>query len=648
MTNEKKSGRGIIWCLVVAVIIMNLPAVYTLFYHQLTGAPEASRGKLDLSDVNLADGRIYLDGQWEFYWNQFIVSERLQTSNTEQTSKPDLTISVPDSWSNYQIDDKELSAAGYGSYRLTIENLIYDREIALYLPDFGGAYRIYIDGRLVADSGKPSKDRDEIFTVPKPDLYPLTLTSGRDHEVVIEVATTRFSGLYMTPVIDDYQTTIRSNNNRNTAELIMFGIAIFSFLALISMYTALIRRRILSFWLPVMLFSIILRIMLTSEFYSFWQPVFFFNVPYESTNELMYFTTFLLKYLLIFLVQEQCGIAFNRSEKVGFLIYYVILYFVYLFTPQSFYNVYLSVIVPMLTYVLEFYLVIKIYRGRQTMKRFGLVVFWGAMFVVIGLTIDSYYLNGKIYLDMSLTLLTCLTIFTLIMSWMYAMRLGDLYDDFAISSSRLEMANNQIEMQKEYYEALSGQMNEIREMKHDVRHFVGAASRLAEEGRLDDLRSFLNEYNEKTEMDQLPVFCENVIANSIIGYYYLRAKESGIQYESKCRIDYRVVMRDSDLCILLGNALENAIDACQKMKKTEIRMISMEAGSKNGQFLLKFRNTYRGKLSVRDGHYISSKAEKSHGLGIKNMEKVVESYGGFMKIEHDEKEFTLLAAIPEK
>jgi len=642
MMREKKSRRGIVWCFVVAVMIMNLPAVYTFFYHQLTGAPEAVRGRIDLAGANLAEGRIYLDGQWKFYWNQLIASEPSVASN------PDLSISVPESWSNYAIDDKALPAAGFGSYKLSMENLIYDREIALYIPNFGGAYRVYIDGRLAAESGILSKEMDELFTVPKAELYPLRLSPSNDHEVIIEVATTRFSGLYMTPVINDYHTTIKNNNNRNTAELIMFGIAIFSFLALISMYTALIRRRILSFWLPVMLFSIILRIMLTSEFYSFWQPIFFFHLPYEATNELMYFTTFLLKYLLIYLVQEQCGIPFNRREKVGFLTYYGILYLVYLFAPQSLYNSDLSVIVPMLTYVLEIYLVMKIYRGRHTMKRFGLVVFWGAMFVVIGLTIDSYYLNGKIYMDMSLTLLTCLTIFTLIMSWMYAMRLGDLYDDFAISSSRLEMANNQIEMQKEYYEALSGQMNEIREMKHDVRHFVGAASRLAEEGRLEDLRSFLNEYCEKTEMDQLPVFCENVIANSIIGYYYLRAKESEIPFESRSRIDHRAAMRDSELCILLGNALENAIDACQKMEINETRRISMEVGSKNGHFLLKFRNTYRNKLNIRDGHCVSSKEGKSHGLGIKNMQKVVESYGGFIKIEYDEKEFTLMAAIPER
>lgn len=244
MINEKKSRRIIILCFVLAVLIMILPAAYTLFYHQLTGAPEASRGRIDLSGENLADGRVYLDGQWEFYWNRLIVSEQSHAAD------PDFTISVPDSWSNYEIDGTELPAGGFASYKLAIENLSYDREIALYLPDFGGAYRVYIDGRLAADSGKLSKDKDEIFTVPKTALYPLMLSSSNSHEVVIEVATTRFSGLYMTPVIDDYQTTIKNNNNRNTAELIMFGIAIFSFLALISMYTALVRRRILSFWLP--------------------------------------------------------------------------------------------------------------------------------------------------------------------------------------------------------------------------------------------------------------------------------------------------------------------------------------------------------------------------------------------------------------
>ncbi|MDF2523121.1 MAG: hypothetical protein K0R31_762, partial [Clostridiales bacterium] len=610
-------------------------------YHDITGTPKAVNGGINLTAVSPADGEIYLDGQWEFYWNRFITTE------SEQLSNQDMIIAVPDSWSNYDIDGKRLSAEGYASYKLTLRDLKYDKPITLSIQDFSGAYRAFIDGQLAAESGTVSKDIGMIFTVPKADLYPVTLPQKTTHEVVIEVATTRFSGLYMTPVLSDYHRTVDDNSFRNVIRFILFGIVLFSFLCLIAVYTLSIRRKLYSLWLPVMIFFILMRIMLTSEFYSIWQPVLFFNLSYESTNELMYFTTFVLKYLLLFLVQEQCGIPFSKQEKRGFLLYYILLYIIYLFVPQSIYNQYLSVLVPMLTYVLDVYLFIKIYRGRQTLKKFGMVVFWGAALIITGLTIDSYYINGKVYMNMSLTLQLLFTVFALIMSWVYALRMGDLYDDFTKSSSRLELANSQIAVQKEYYEALSGQMNEIREMKHDIRHFIGVMSRLAEENRFEELKVFLGEYGEKTEFEQLPVFCENTIANSIIGYYHLRAKESGIPFESRCNIGKKIAIRDSDLCIVLGNALENAITACKQIDNSDMRFISIEAGRIKGQRLFKIVNSYSGRLVIKDGRCVSSKEGKSHGLGIRNIEKVIDAYGGFVRIEHNEKEFTLMAAVKE-
>lgn len=59
-------------------------------------------------------------------------------------------------------------------------------------------------------------------------------------------------------------------------------------------------------------------------------------------------------------------------------------------------------------------------------------------------------------------------------------------------------------------------------------------------------------------------------------------------------------------------------------------------GTMNKQQLLKVKNSFSGGLETRDGRYISSKEEKSHGFGLRNIEKVVVSYGGFIKIEHSE------------
>jgi len=251
-------------------------------------------------------------------------------------------------------------------------------------------------------------------------------------------------------------------------------------------------------------------------------------------------------------------------------------------------------------------------------------------------------------LNMSLTLLLFFTLFSFIMSWVYSKRMGDLYDDFTQSSSQLELANNQIIMQKEYYESLSTQMNQIREIKHDIHHFVEVMHRLADAGSIDQLRSFLDEYSEKTKMDQLPVFCENVVANSIIGYNYLKAGRYGIPFTSRCSIGREFAMSDSDLCILLGNALENAIDACSKMENPDQKFVSVDAETIKGQWLLKVRNSHEGILVIEDGRYVSSKGGKSHGLGIPNIKRVVEQYEGVVRIDHTENEFTLMAAIPDK
>jgi sensor histidine kinase regulating citrate/malate metabolism len=236
----------------------------------------------------------------------------------------------------------------------------------------------------------------------------------------------------------------------------------------------------------------------------------------------------------------------------------------------------------------------------------------------------------------------------LIIVLIYNLRMGDLYDDFTVSSSRLELANKQIGMQKEYYTSLSRQMNEIREIKHDIKHFIGTMTQLAKEGNFERLRTFLIEYDERSQMDQLPVFCEHIIGNSIIGYYYLRAKEYGILFESKCYIPAQTIMSDSDLCIVLGNALDNAVCACNQIETTGPKYVSIEISEMKGQRLIQVANSYQGDLITEDGRYVSTKGGNSHGFGIQNITKVIEAYGGFVKIETKENVFTLRGAIPNK
>lgn len=640
MKRLKYTETLLILGMLFVIVISHLPVAYTLFYHDLTGAPTAENGSISFSGISSVQN-VVLDGQWEFYWNRLVVTQ------PERGAAPDFLIRVPDYWSRYKLGGSYLPASGFASYRLTLKGLNAARPVTVYLPDFGSAYRVFLDGKLTAESGTVSVTAPEVFTTTGAKLYPQTLSAGPAHEVVIEVATNRFSGLYMAPVLKDYDSAVQEDGRRNSLRLILFGTALFSFFVLIVGYILSFRANRRSVWLPVMGLFVLLRIMLTTEFYSFWQNTVFFRLSYEATNPLMFFLSFAFKYLLIFLIQELLGIAFSRREKLGFLIYYTVLYLLYLFIPLGFYDRHLTILLPVCAFAMETYAFFKVYHNRLQIKKHGLPVYWGTVLAITGLVIDCYYINGNIYLNLSLSLLLLFSGYLMILSLISSIQAADVYRDFAVSSAQLAQARTQIAMQTEYYDVLSAQINEVRSVRHDVRHFIGALKRLSDEGKYEELNHFLNEYAEKADPSPLPVFCENAVANSIFGYYFLRLKERGIPLHCTCHIPKQLSVSDSDLCVVLGNALENAMEACGKLENSGARFVSAEARTVNGQLLIKITNAYDGCLNQMDDRYLTTKSTPYHGIGLQNIKKVVDAYKGFVKTEHSGTVFTLMVAFPE-
>ncbi|ADY55226.1 signal transduction histidine kinase regulating citrate/malate metabolism [Syntrophobotulus glycolicus DSM 8271] len=635
---ERKIRLSLIAGLVFILLFAHIPVLYTALYHPLTGAQAAENGRMD--GAGFTAGALVLDGEWEFYWDRLIV--------TEQSSgdPPDFLIRAPGYWSEYQIGGVHLPAQGVASYRLIVDGLSRSNPVTAYIPDFGSAYRVFVDGVLTAGSGTVSRNIEDVFTVPQAKLYPVTLSGAETHEIVIELATARFSGLYMAPVLADYHDTIQQSEIRESIRFILYGVVLFSFFAFIALFVLSRGKKLRVAYLPAIMLLILLRIMLSAEFYGFWQSSLFFGLSYEDSNPLLYLVTFILKFLLIFLIQEQFGVAFSKREKAFFFLYYAAIYLIYLFTPFDLYNRYLSLVLPVAAFALEVYGFIKVYRGRRRIKRYGLLIYWGVSLAVAGLIADCYYLGGNVYPNLSLALLVMLSACLLLVGLAYALRLADQYRDLAVADSEFRQARAQIAMQTEYYDALNGQMNEIRAIRHDTRHFIDVLGTLADEGRYDELRRFLGEYAERADTEPLPVFCQNTVANSILGYYALKARTKEIPFRCVSVIPKELPLSDGDLCVVLGNALENALEACAKPAVQSGRFIAVQAGTAGGQFLIKIENSYDGFVSIKDGELLSSKGGGAHGIGLQNIRRVVKSCGGFVKIDRTATTFTLMVACP--
>jgi len=198
------------------LIISHIPVVFTQFYHSITKIPSAENGTFNFP-VDPGDKQVVLDGEWEFYWNHLLITD------SKQDVLPDFYINVPDYWSKYQLNGEYLPSEGFASYRLILDSINTYCPVTIYLPDFGSAYKVFINGTLASESGVVSKNTSEVFTTTRVNFYPVSLPANQKHEVVIEVATTRFSGLYMAPMMMAYESAVQKEAIRNNFRFTLFG-----------------------------------------------------------------------------------------------------------------------------------------------------------------------------------------------------------------------------------------------------------------------------------------------------------------------------------------------------------------------------------------------------------------------------------------
>lgn len=216
-------------------------------------------------------------------------------------------------------------------------------------------------------------------------------------------------------------------------------------------------------------------------------------------------------------------------------------------------------------------------------------------------------------------------------------------------SKTLELTerNHTLSMQAMQHDSLKEKINEARRAKHDVRHHIALMQEYLAKGDLTSLENYLKEYGERLPDDTLVRFCENVVANAVLLYFAQQAKDNDIDFIVKADIPSSVPMSDTDISVLFGNLLENALDAC-KQEKSDDKKIIVRAKSENGSLCITVDNTFSGTLKFdSDGMPVSTK-HKEPGLGTRSIKSIAESYGGVCRFESADGMFYASVLCTEK
>lgn len=192
-----------------------------------------------------------------------------------------------------------------------------------------------------------------------------------------------------------------------------------------------------------------------------------------------------------------------------------------------------------------------------------------------------------------------------------------------------DMLDTQLRQAQTEFASLRQMQQNAAAYRHDMRHHFALLQRLASKGHIEKIKEYL--HTAQSDMDAItPIrFCEHETVNLILSAFAAKAKQAGIVLTMKARMPDSLPLSDTELCSLLSNALENAIQASKLIPDSSKRIIRLRVYSKNSKLCIDIRNSYLTEPIFHQGLPVST--EQGHGFGTKSMAHIVEKHGGVLQ-----------------
>ncbi len=201
---------------------------------------------------------------------------------------------------------------------------------------------------------------------------------------------------------------------------------------------------------------------------------------------------------------------------------------------------------------------------------------------------------------------------------------------------------------EEEYKAVqekSERQKELDHLRHDWKNHVNTVHAMWQQGETTKAVEYVVGLAEEGKKNTYTILSGCQVADAILNLKRETAREAGIDFTFEGSLSSLSDMEPVDICVLLGNALDNAIEACGKGEKESYIYIS--GTEKKGLVLLTIENTLHEKIILRDNRPITTKKNPTeHGFGVLGMEHVVQKYHGDMRFEIAEELFKVQVMLP--
>ena len=184
----------------------------------------------------------------------------------------------------------------------------------------------------------------------------------------------------------------------------------------------------------------------------------------------------------------------------------------------------------------------------------------------------------------------------------------------------------------------------MRGWRHDYHNHIQAMLALTD--RPDEIRHYLLCLSDDLTAVDTVIKTGNVTLDAILNSKLSLIRNSGIEVSAKAAVPQNLPISDIDLCVIIGNLLDNALEACQSQSDEAERSIRIFIGVLKNQLYIYCRNTLDGIPKKLGGTYLSSKRKNGRGIGLMRIDSIAARNNGFVNRQHDDGIFATEVVIP--
>lgn len=210
-----------------------------------------------------------------------------------------------------------------------------------------------------------------------------------------------------------------------------------------------------------------------------------------------------------------------------------------------------------------------------------------------------------------------------------------------------DLLSTQMRLEKESYERLEESYNRTRELRHDIKNHIFGLRGIAENGTKEELLEYLEKMTDAVEEATYVSMSGNNAVDAVLNEKMLYAQKYGISTQFDVTPLESTDIPSMDICTIISNALDNAIEACVKIEAVKDRYIGVKLNDGPDEMIISVKNPSLEAPKRRAGMYISAKKDSiNHGLGLKSIKRTVDKHKGDMLIKYENEIFTIVVSLP--